>query len=57
VRRSVVGFGAHVGARTVLDEAVIGDQARLGADLELRGGARVWPGAQLADGTVRFSAG
>jgi len=29
--------------------------AVLGANLELRAGARVWPGVELADGAVRFS--
>jgi mannose-1-phosphate guanylyltransferase len=53
---SVVGAGASVGERTVLRDAVIGDRAWLGCDLELIGGARVWPAAELADGSVRFSA-
>src|SRR4051794_7522878 len=56
VRRSVVGAGAVVGPRTFLEDAVIGDRAVLGADLELRAGARVWPDAHLADGSIRFSA-
>ena len=56
VRSSVVGFGAHVGCRTILDRAVIGDKAVIGADVELLGGARVWPGVELGDGSVRFSA-
>jgi mannose-1-phosphate guanylyltransferase len=34
---------------------VIGDRARIGDRVELCGGARVWPGAELADGSVRFS--
>src|SRR5207244_3519279 len=34
VRRSVVGFGASVGARTVLEDVVVGDAARIGADVE-----------------------
>jgi mannose-1-phosphate guanylyltransferase len=55
VRRSIVGAGAVVGPGTVLEDAVIGDRAVLGANLELRAGARVWPGVQLADGSVRFS--
>ena len=56
VRSSIVGFGAQVGCRTVLDRAVIGDKAVIGADVELLGGARVWPGVTLGDGSVRFSA-
>ncbi|HEU0131637.1 MAG TPA: NDP-sugar synthase [Mycobacteriales bacterium] len=55
VTRSVVGRGAHVGAGTVLDGVVVGDEARIGARNELVDGARVWPGAVLADGAVRFS--
>jgi mannose-1-phosphate guanylyltransferase len=34
---------------------VIGDRARIGARVELRAGARVWPDATLADGAIRFS--
>ena len=56
IRNSIVGCEAVVGAGTVLDEAVIGDRVRLGARLELRGGIRIWPGVELADGSVRFSA-
>jgi mannose-1-phosphate guanylyltransferase len=56
VRNSIVGANAEVGAGTVLDEAVIGDHARLGARLELRHGIRIWPGVELPDGSVRFSA-
>ena len=56
IRASVIGFGAQIGAGTVLDAAVIGDRARVGARVELRHGARVWPDAVLADGSVRFSA-
>ncbi len=52
---SLVGAGARIGARTVLDGAVIGDGATVGADNELRAGVRVWCGASLPDGAVRFS--
>jgi mannose-1-phosphate guanylyltransferase len=52
---SIVGVGAIVGAGTVLRGAVIGDGADVGAGNELLDGVRVWPGAKLADGTVRFS--
>ena len=55
VRSSVVGLRSSVGARTVLDGVVVGDDARVGADCELLTGARVWTGAVLADGSVRFS--
>lgn len=53
---TVVGVGAHIGAGTVLDGVVVGDGARIGAGNELIRGARVWPGAVIADGAVRFSA-
>ncbi|ORT53617.1 NDP-sugar synthase [Streptomyces sp. CB03238] len=52
---SLIGEGARVGARTVLYGAVIGDGAHVGADNELRDGVRVWCGARLPDGAVRFS--
>jgi mannose-1-phosphate guanylyltransferase len=55
VTSSLVGAGAVIGARTVLEGAVIGDGARVGADNELRHGVRVWCGAVIADGAVRFS--
>jgi len=55
VRGSVVGVGARVGAGTVLDGVVVGDGAVIGAGNELVVGARVWPGAVLGDGAVRFS--
>ncbi|MGW0909888.1 sugar phosphate nucleotidyltransferase [Streptomyces sp. NPDC002853] len=55
VTDSLVGAGARVGARTVLAGAVIGDGADVGADNELRDGVRVWCGAGLPAGSVRFS--
>lgn len=55
VTDSLIGAGARVGARTVLAGAVIGDGADVGADNELRDGVRVWCGAQLPSGSVRFS--
>ncbi|MBE7187988.1 NDP-sugar synthase [Jatrophihabitans endophyticus] len=55
VRRSVVGRSASIGADAVVEDAVIGDGAVIGARVELLRGARVWPGAELADGSVRFS--
>ena len=53
--RSVLGRGAIVGAGTVLEDVVVGDGARIGSANELRAGARVFPGAVLSDGAVRFS--
>ena len=55
VRSSVIGAGASVGTDAVLADAVIGDRAQIGARVELLAGARVWPDAVLADGSVRFS--
>ena len=52
---SVLGRDARIGAETVLTGTVIGDGAQIGARVELAEGARVWPGATLADGSVRFS--
>ncbi|MEU3875698.1 MULTISPECIES: NDP-sugar synthase [Streptomyces] len=55
VRDSLIGAGARIGARTVLDGAVVGDGAAVGADNELGTGARVWCGAAIPDGAIRFS--
>ncbi|MBB5939089.1 nucleotidyltransferase family protein [Streptomyces zagrosensis] len=55
VRDSLIGAGARIGPRTVLDGAVIGDGASVGADNELRAGLRVWCGADIPAGAVRFS--
>lgn len=55
VRRSAVGTAAVIGAAARIEDAVVGDGARVGARVELLHGARVWPGVQLADGSVRFS--
>ena len=52
---SVVGADAYIGDRSSLTRCVIGDRARLGRDIELREGARVWPDVALVDGAVRFS--
>ena len=55
--------GAHIGPEalianhaTVLDGAVIGDGAHVGADNELRDGIRIWCDARIPDAAVRFSA-
>jgi mannose-1-phosphate guanylyltransferase len=52
---SAVGPGARVGARTRVRDAVIGDDANIGEACELVNGVRVWCGATLGDGAVRFS--
>ncbi|ARZ69832.1 NDP-sugar synthase [Streptomyces sp. HU2014] len=56
IHASMVGRQARVGPRTVLDGAVIGDHAGVGADNELRDGARVWCGTTIPDAAIRFSA-
>lgn len=56
VERSVVGRDAVVGPGSVLADAVVGDRARIGSNVELRHGVRVWPDAVLSEGSVRFSA-
>lgn len=55
VRSSVVGAGARIGRSSVLQDAVVGDGAVVGAGNELRNGVRLWPGAVIADGALRFS--
>jgi mannose-1-phosphate guanylyltransferase len=55
VRRSVVGYGAQIGAGALIEDSVVGDRAVIGADVELCCGARVWPDAVLAPGSLRFS--
>ena len=55
VERSVLGRGARVGPGSRLSGVVLGDGAQVGAGNELLSGVRVWPGAVLADGAVRFS--
>jgi len=55
VEDSVIGVGARVDAGAVVVGSVIGDGARIGSGNELRSGARVWPGIELAPTAVRFS--
>jgi len=55
VANSIVGAGAWIGEDVVLDGVVVGDNAVIGAGNELLEGVRVWPGAHLAPGAVRFS--
>jgi len=56
VTRSVIGSGARIGAGAVVADAVIGDGAVVGDRCELINGVRVWPGVQLPEAGVRFSA-
>ncbi|MFF7674833.1 sugar phosphate nucleotidyltransferase [Actinacidiphila glaucinigra] len=52
---SLIGAGAVIGERTVVHGSVIGDAAHIGAGNELRHGVRIWCGAVIPDGAVRFS--
>jgi mannose-1-phosphate guanylyltransferase len=52
---SAIGRFARIGADTIVEDGVIGDEARIGARNELRAGIRIWPEAQLGDAAVRFS--
>jgi mannose-1-phosphate guanylyltransferase len=56
VRHSVLGAGARVEAGAQLTGTVVGDGAVVGARCELRDGARVWPGVELPECAIRFSA-
>lgn len=56
VENSVIGKGARIGADTVVVDAVIGDGAVVGDRCELLSGVRVWPGVELPEAGVRFSA-
>lgn len=55
VSGSVLADGVRVGERASLTGVVAAEDVTIGADVELVTGARVWPGAALADGSVRFS--
>jgi mannose-1-phosphate guanylyltransferase len=57
VERGMIGRGAVIGAGTVTIAVIIGDGAVVGARCELRHGIRIWPGTEIGDGGVRFSAG
>jgi mannose-1-phosphate guanylyltransferase len=54
-RGSLIGSGARIGAGTLLDGAVVGDGAVVEGGNELRDGIRVWCGARIGRGAVRFS--
>lgn len=52
---SIVGAGARIGEGCELHGVVVGDGAVVGARNELRDGARVWPGIELQDTSIRYS--
>ncbi len=55
VRNSVLGKGVRVGKRVHVEEAaVLGEGLVIGDENQLRKGIRVWPGAELGDGKIRF---
>jgi mannose-1-phosphate guanylyltransferase len=56
VNASVIASGARIGAGAVLDGVVIGAGADIGGGNELRCGMRVWPGVNLSQSAIRFSA-
>jgi mannose-1-phosphate guanylyltransferase len=55
VEGCLLGTGVRIGDGAVLQGAFIGDGAVIGAANELRHGIRIWPHAQVAPRTVRFS--
>lgn len=55
VVESVVANGAVIGAKAELRGAVVAEGAVVGAGNELVDGARVWPGTQIPDHSIRFS--
>lgn len=52
---SIVGAGARIGEGCELHGVVVGDGAVIGARNELRDGARVWPGIELPETSIRYS--
>ena len=55
VERSIIGFGARIGSRSLIRDGVIGDGTDIGARCELLRGARVWPGVVIPDCGIRYS--
>ncbi|AIT60437.1 sugar phosphate nucleotidyltransferase [Corynebacterium doosanense] len=56
IRDSIIAAGASIGANARIADCVIGEGASIGARCELMGGMRIWPGVQIPDTGVRFSA-
>jgi mannose-1-phosphate guanylyltransferase len=52
---SIIGAGARIGEGCDLRGVVVGDGAVIGSRNELRDGARVWPGIELPDVSIRYS--
>ena len=55
VERSIIGFGARIGSRSLIRDGVIGDGTDIGARCELLRGARVWPGVVIPECGIRYS--
>ncbi len=55
VEGSVIGRNVRIGKNCVLHSVVVADDAFIGDDNELLEGVRVFPGAHLAAGAIRFS--
>jgi mannose-1-phosphate guanylyltransferase len=51
----LLGSGVRIGDGAVLENAFVGECAVIGAGNELRHGIRIWPHAQVAPRTIRFS--
>jgi len=55
LRDCIVGPGVHIGDRTqVIDGAMLGEGATVGADNVLARGARIFPGVEVPDGGIAF---
>lgn len=52
VESAVVGAGSVIGPRTNVSGSLVGEDARVGADCEVRGLAVVGPGARVGDGNM-----
>jgi mannose-1-phosphate guanylyltransferase len=55
VARSLVASDASIGAGSHVSDAVIGKGVTVGADNELGGGIRLWPGLEVPDRSITFS--
>lgn len=52
---SILAPGACIGSGSVVKDAVIGAGVKLGADNELAGGIRLWPGLEVPDKGITFT--